>query len=476
MADLPSGTVTFLFTDIADSTRLWDASPDAMRAALTRHDELMRGAIETRGGKVVKTTGDGFFAVFVHAGDGLDAALAVQEALAGEPWDGIEALRVRMSLHTCEAEAHDGDYHGSSVNRAARLMSIGHGGQVLASSVTAELARDAGFVLSDLGEHRLAGLTRSEHVWQVCPEGRIEGFPPLRSVDALPGNLPRQVTSFVGRDDEVDALTEMLRARSLVTLTGVGGVGKTRLALEAAGVVISEFEHGAWLCELAPVTDRDAVWDTVAATFRILPAAGRTSRESVLDYLSTKRLLLVLDNCEHQLDAAAEVVSAIEQRCPKVTVLATSREGLAVAGEQMVAVPALRVPNAHADDAPGTLSASVVLFCDRASSVKRDFEPTAPVLETVGVLCRRLDGIPLAIELAAARAASLAPEDLVARLDQRFKLLGAWESRVARASPDAAEHHRLVLRPPRRRRASRPAGARGVRWWCRPRRRRDGAQ
>jgi predicted ATPase/class 3 adenylate cyclase len=430
MAELPSGTVTFLFTDVEGSTRLWEVFPETMRVALARHDEIVRGAVAAHDGRVVKATGDGFHAVFASVEDALSAASDAQAALCGEPWEMADELRVRMGLHTCQVEMRDGDYYGSGVNRAARLMSVAHGGQVVVSAATAELARESAFEFRDLGEHRLAGLVRPERVSQLCPPGLGAEFPALRSVDALPGNLPRQVTSFVGRDIELDTLADLVRIRPLVTLTGVGGVGKTRLALEVAAEAIRGFPDGAWLCELAPVSDLDALWDTLAATFRLLPPPGRSLVDVLVEYLAPKRLLLVLDNCEHLLDAVAGVVEVIEARCPRVSVLATSREGLALPGEQLVAVRSLGVPAVDLDDELLGLVESVRLFCDRASSVKQDFEATGPNLAAVGVLCRRLDGIPLAIELAAARSASLSPRDLVARLDQRFKLL----ARGSRAS------------------------------------------
>ena len=437
MAELPSGTVTFLFTDLESSTRLWDEFPDAMRSASARHDEIVRHAILEDGGHVVKTTGDGFHAVFANAQHALGAARDAQVRLHEEPWGSTGELRVRMGLHTCEVEMRDGDYYGGAVNRAARLMSVAHGGQVVMSAATAELARQAAFELQDLGEHRLAGLSRPERVSQLCVAGVVQEFPPLRSLDALPGNLPRQVTSFVGRDAELETLAALVRAHPLVTLTGVGGVGKTRLALEVAAAAISDFADGAWLCELAPVTDPAAVWDTLAEAVRVFPAPGRPLDEMVLEYLGAKRALLLLDNCEHLLDAAAKVADAIQRRCPDVAMLATSREGLAVPGEQLVAVPSLGLPDADNDAESVGSAESVVLFVDRARSAKSDFEVTGRNLDAVGVLCRRLDGIPLAIELAAARAASLAPDDLVARLDQRFKLL-------ARGSRASLERHQTL--------------------------------
>jgi predicted ATPase/class 3 adenylate cyclase len=437
VSELPSGTVTFLFTDVEGSTRLWEDHPEAMQVALARHDEIVRGAVVAHAGQVVKTTGDGFHAVFASVEEALGAATDAQVALYAEAWGLPDGLRVRMGLHTCNVKVRDGDYYGAGVNRAARLMSVAHGGQVVVSAATAELARESVFELRDLGEYRLAGLARPERVSQLCPAGLVEDFPPLRSVDELPGNLPRQVTSFVGRDAELEMLADLVRTRPLVTLTGVGGVGKTRLALEVAAEAIRGFPEGAWLCELAPVTDRDALWGSLAATFRLLPPPGRNLDEVLVEYLAPKRLLLVLDNCEHLLDAVAAAVEVIKARCPQVSVLATSREGLAVPGEQLVAVPSLGVPAVDVDDELLGLVASVRLFCDRASSVKRDFDATGPNLAAVGVLCRRLDGIPLAIELAAARSTSLAPHDLVARLDQRFKLL-------ARGSRASLERHQTL--------------------------------
>ncbi|HEY7105970.1 MAG TPA: adenylate/guanylate cyclase domain-containing protein [Acidimicrobiia bacterium] len=423
MTELPAGTVTFLFTDLENSTRLWDELPHAMSPALARHDEIVRDAIESNRGYVVKTTGDGFHAVFGNAKDAVNAASDAQTALEREAWSATGPLRARMGLHTCEVELRDGDYYGSAVNRAARLMSVAHGGQIVISAATAELAREAGFELRDLGEHRLAGLAHPERISQVSPPGLPHAFPPLRSVDSSPGNLPRQVTSFVGRERELQAVAELVRARPLVTLTGVGGVGKTRLALEVAADVVPDFEHGAWLCELAPVTDPVAIWDALADTFRVFPTPGRSLDDLVLGTLGPKRALLVLDNCEHLLDAAARVVDAVARHCPGMAVLATSREGLAVGGEQIVAVPSLVVPGRD-DEAEAVASAeSVELFLDRARSAHHGFEVTPANVDVVAELCRRLDGIPLAIELAAARAASMSPEDLVARLDQRFKLL-----------------------------------------------------
>ena len=425
-ADLPSGTVTFLFTDVEGTTRLWQEHPDAMKTALARHDAILRDAIESHAGYVVKTTGDGFHAAFRAAHDAVDAAIDALRGLGLESWGATGALRVRMGVHTGEVEDRDGDYYGTAVNRAARLMAIAHGGQVLVSDATERLLGDAGggsFELVDLGEHRLRDLAQASRVFQVAAPGLESEFPPLRSLEQFASNLPVQLTSFVGRDNELLALTKMLGASRLVTLTGVGGVGKTRLALQVAAEVVGEFRDGVWLCEFASVTDPGAIWETLAASLHVPAFPGRSVEESVLEYLAAKRLLLVLDNCEHLVDAVAQQVDTITQRCARVSVLATSREGLALRGERMVAVAPLGVPNSDADDDDILSAEAVRLFGDRASAARSDFALTGGNARSVGVLCRRVDGIPLAVELAAARVRSMAPEDLVARLDQRFKLL-----------------------------------------------------
>jgi class 3 adenylate cyclase len=322
VSELPSGTVTFLFTDIEGSTRLWEEHPDTMRDALARHDELLRDAIEAHGGYVVKTTGDGFHAAFGTADAGVVAAVAAQRALDVEAWPLLEPLRVRMGLHTGSASLRDGDYFGSSLNRAARLMGVAHGGQVLCSQATADLARDSvtdGMDLVDLGEHRLRDLSRAERVFQVCAPGLLEEFAALASVDAFPGNLPLQVSSFIGRDWEIDQAVAALSEARVVTLTGVGGVGKTRLALQVAAEALPRFRQGAWLIELAPVRDPDDVVDAVAAVFGVTARAAQSLVEALVAFLETKQLLLVVDNCEHVLDPVADLVDEIGRSCPGVS-------------------------------------------------------------------------------------------------------------------------------------------------------------
>jgi predicted ATPase/class 3 adenylate cyclase len=395
----PTGTVTFLFTDIEGSTRLWQDEPELMRAALVEHDSVLRDVIAKRHGFVFKHTGDGVAAAFASARDAVDAAVDAQQRLDGLPF------RVRIAIHTGEADLRDGDYFGPSVNRCARLMAIGHGGQILLSAATSALVRDR-LDLVNLGEHRLRDVAVPEHVCQVG----ASAFPPLRSLGRFPGNLPSQLTSFRGRTDEVARLADALRHRRIVTLTGVGGVGKTRLAVQVGLDVESRFEHGAWLIELAAVRDADVLPYAMASTLGVRPRPLASVLESIRLHLSDRRVLLVFDNCEHLLDPAGRVVEDLTRSCPGVVVLATSREALAIAGEQVWPVRSLPV----ATD-------SVDLFADRARDANPDFEIDDP--DAVAEICRRLDGIPLAIELAAARTVSLSSRDIAERVDERFRLL-----------------------------------------------------
>jgi predicted ATPase/class 3 adenylate cyclase len=418
MVGLPSGTVTFLFTDLEGSTRLWDEHPGVMRAALARHDEILRDTITAHDGYVVKSTGDGVHAVFATAHDSVAAAVAAQRALTEESWDNAVRLRVRMGVHSGEAELRDGDYYGSATNSAARLMSAATGGQVLVSGVTAALVQADLAVdveLWPLGEHRLRDLAAPMAVFQVAAPGLAREFPPLVSLDASPGNLPAQLSSLVGREEEVAEVAGLLRDHRLVTLTGVGGVGKTRLALAVAGEVLPGFADGAWVVELAKVRDPAAVVEAVAAALGAPKRPEVPALDMLASFLRVKRLLLVLDNCEHVLDAAAGLVRTLEGACPNLVVLATSREGLGIRGERLVAVASLGDADAE------------LLFVERAQAVKHDFALSGTNVAAVRELCRRLDGIPLAIELAAARVSVLSPAQIAARLDQRFALLAGGE-------------------------------------------------
>jgi predicted ATPase len=390
-----------------------------MRVALAAHDEVLRKAIEAHGGWLFKHTGDGVCAAFASPRSAVDAAVTAQRALE---------LPVRMGLATGEAELREGDYFGAVLNRAARVMAAGHGGQVLLAESTAGLL--SGVDLVDLGPRRLRDLPTAVGVFQVRAAGLQADFPALRALDASPGNLRPAVTSFIGRESEVAELHAAVKAHRLVTLTGVGGVGKTRLALEVAARLADEFPDGVWFFELAAVTDPAAVPDAVAAVLGITQQPGKTVTQSVASALEGRSRLLVLDNCEHVVDRVADLVEAILAASATVTILATSREGLGVSDEQLWRVPSLDVNS-------GTESAAVNLFIDRAHSVVSDFSLAQPgEADAVVEICRRLDGIPLAIELAASRMASMTASEVRDRLDQRLRLLVGSRRGLAR-------HHTL---------------------------------
>jgi predicted ATPase/class 3 adenylate cyclase len=422
----PSGTVTFLFTDVEGSTRLWESAASAMGTAIERHDELLRSAVEGHGGYVFSTGGDGFAVAFARARDAVAAAVDAQSALAAEPWPEEAVILVRMGLHTGEVEERGGDYFGTAVNQAARLMGLAHGGQVVCSAVTAGLVSDTlppEVKLIDLGDHLLRDLSRRERVFQVEAPGLGAEFPPLRSPDVLPGNLPVQPTSFVGRTDEVRDLSEALGRAHLVTVTGVGGVGKTRLAVQVAADLLPAFADGAWLCELAAAGDADTLAQVVASTLGVAQRAGRSLERSIVEFLRPSSLLLVLDNCEHLLDASGRLAAGILADCPEVRVLATSREALAVPGEQVWPLRSLDLPGPGSGLEAVTASASVRLFFERAASARPGFALSETNVAAVVEICQRLDGIPLAIELAAARVAAMTPAEIAGLLGERFRLL-----------------------------------------------------
>ncbi len=429
LSNLPSGTVTFLFTDVEGSTRLWEEHPTAMKAALALHDEIVRGAIEKHGGTIIKNTGDGFHAAFETGLNGVAAVVAAQQALFAAPWEEIKPrqLRVRAALHTGEAEERAGDYYGPSLNRAARLMSIAHGGQTLLSTTTADLVRDqlpAEASLRDLGEHRLKDLVRSERVYQLIATGIPSEFPPLRSVDAFPNNLPVQLTTFIGRERELEEAKARLASARLLTMIGPGGTGKTRLSLQLGADLLPYYADGVWVAELAPIADPSLVLPTVASVFGLREQLGMSIHELLLDFVRAKELLLIVDNCEHLVEASAQVVEQLLHTAPNLKIVASSREALGIAGETVYRVPSLSLPSASdATRAALARSESVQLFAERASAANPKFSLTDTNAQAVAQIVRRLDGIPLALELAAARVTVFTPEQISSRLDDRFRLL-----------------------------------------------------
>jgi predicted ATPase/class 3 adenylate cyclase len=420
VAIIPSGVVSFLFTDVEGSTRLWESDPEGMAASLALHDQIMRSAIEDHRGHVFSTAGDAFAVAFRSVHDAIAAATAIQLRLITADWPG-PAIRIRMGVHTGRAEERNGDYFGPVLNRAARIMSAGHGGQILLSSVTAadaELASD--LTLRDLGIHHLKDLDEPEHLFEIRHPDLPVVERPIKTVDVRRHNLPDYLTSFIGRTRQLEELRSLLDTHRLVSLTGVGGTGKTRLAVEAARSAVSGLPDGAWLVELAPVTNPNFMMSTIADTWGLRPGEGASIEDVVSRYLWSRDLLLVIDNCEHLLDAAAETIKFLLDACPKLRVIATSRESLGIPGEAM-----LRVPSLGLSDDTHTLenSEAVHLFLDRARAVRSDYEPSPEEMVDIGRICTRIDGIPLGLELAAARLRSMSASELADRLEDSFRIL-----------------------------------------------------
>ena len=429
---LPTGTVTFLLTDIAGSTRAWEAEPEAMAEAVPRHYEILGNAVAGHGGvrPVEQGEGDSVVAAFERASDAVAAALDAQRALIVEPWPTAEPVQVRMAVHTGEAQLRDeGNYAGPAVIRAARLRALGHGGQTLVSHTAADLVGDRlpeAVSLRDLGRHRLRDLGRAEQVFQLCHPVLRNEFPPLRSLDALPNNLPPQMTSFVGRERELTEVNGLLDETRLVTLTGAGGCGKSRLALQSAADSLDAYPDGAWWVELAPLADPSRVAHSVMEAINLQEDPTRDPLDRLTSYLGDQRVLIALDNCEHVIDAATQISDALVSSCPHVTVLATSREALSIPGEVAWRVPPLSLPAGDAAALPVASLAqydAVRLFIDRAKKARPNFAVTDQTALALAQICHRLDGIPLAIELAAARVRVLSPDQISAELDDRFRLL-----------------------------------------------------
>jgi predicted ATPase/class 3 adenylate cyclase len=433
---LPTGTVTFLFTDIEGSTKLWQECPAAMTVALDRHHALLHDAIESQGGYVFQIVGDAFCAAFRGAPDAVAAAIDAQRALAAASWSETGPLRVRMAVHTGTVEVQEGAYRsgeyrsGLTLSHAARLLSAGHGGQILVSRITHELTRDGlppGVSFRDLGERRLRDLVRPEQIFQVVAPALREDFPALRSLDLYPNNLPHQLTSFIGRQRELREVRKLLDEHRLVTLTGPGGTGKTRLSLQASADVFDAFADGVWFVEFAPLADAALVPQVVASALDIREEGDRPLLATLAGHVSRRTLLLILDNCEHLVEACARLADGLLRACPNVKIVASSREPLGVDGEIVYRVPSLSLPDPRSAPLADSLAdyEAIRLLVERASAVRRDFAVTAENAGAIVQICYRLDGIPLAIELAAARLKLLSVQQIAAHLDERFRLLTA---------------------------------------------------
>ncbi len=428
---LPTGTVSFLFSDIEGSTVRWDRDPEAMRIAVRRHDGLMRSAIAENHGYVFKTVGDAFCAVFARCADAVNAAIAAQLALQREDFSAVDGVRVRMAIHCGTSDERDGDYFGPTLNRVARLLAIGHGGQILLSEVafkTVESRKGTRDYVS-LGLHRLKDLTEPEHVYQVLAPGLPDAFAPLASLTLHNTNLPHRLTALVGRQIDVAAISALLRTSRLVTIFGTGGLGKTRCALQVGADVLELYRDGAWFVDLAPVADPALVANAAASVLGVRESASTNITDTLVAHLRQKQLLVILDNCEHVVASSAELAAKLLEGCPNVSVLATSRETLRIEGEDVYGLPPLSMPahTAHltAHDAVG--SEAVALFVARAQAKKRAFALSDANAADVAEICRHLDGIPLAIELAAARINVLTPRELVQKLDERFRILSGGD-------------------------------------------------
>ena len=428
MDTLPSGTVTFLFTDIEGSTKLAQGHPDKWESLQQRHHAILQSAIESHNGHVFQIIGDAFCAAFHTAIDGLNAAIDAQRKLQTENWEETP-LKVRMGLHTGSAERKGNHYHGyMTLARVQRVMSIAYGGQILLSNTSAELIHNElpdGITLRDMKEHRLKGLLNPERLWQIVAPDLQQDFPLLQSLNEIPNNLPVQLTSFVGRENEITELKQELESHRLVTLTGSGGTGKTRLSLQVAADLLDQFQHGVWFIELAPLTDPDLIPQTILSAIGISEQSNKTPLDILKEYLHEKKTLIVLDNCEHLVSASAQVVNALLNAAPNLKILASSREALSVKGELSYPVPSLSLPDLKHLPTIEQLSQyeAVRLFIDRALLVAPHFAIEKDNAPFIAQICYRLDGIPLALELAAARVKVLSVEQISKRLDDRFRLL-----------------------------------------------------
>lgn len=431
---MPDITVTYVFSDIEGSTRLWDAQPERMAPALARHDALVAEAVAREGGRLIKMIGDGMHAVFDDAAGALRAVVELQAAMA-EPPEGVLPLRMRFGLHRGAAEHRDGDVFGVAVNRAARVMACAHGGQVLVTQAVADSLDGRlpqGITLRDLGVVRLRDLSAPERVLQVEHASLRADFPALRSLASTPNNLPQQLNAFIGRERESAEVRAALGQHRLVTLLAMGGIGKSRLSVQLGAELLDDYPDGVWLVELAPVADAAGVPQAVATVLGVREEPGGTVTDALLKFVRDRKLLLILDNCEHLVPPCAELAKALLQAGPQVTLLATSRDALQIAGEASYQLEPLSVPVANATPDPDTLRQqdAVRLFIERATAAQPAFRLTAANAPAVAAICAQLDGIPLALELAAARVRTLTVEVIAARLADRFKLLVSQDRTV----------------------------------------------
>ena len=425
MQHRPVGTVTFLFTDVEGSSRAWESYPSDTRAALQRHDEIIAREVECHDGVIIleRGEGDSVFAVFTRGGDAVAAAFEIQRSFQKESWPSHVPVRARMAIHTGDAA---GDYRGPDVNRAARLRAIGHGGQILISSVTAGSVREAlpaNAALIDLGQHRLRDLAETEHVFQLAHPELQEEFPPLKSLGNFRQNLPVQLTSFIGRECERETVRALINNHRVVTLVGSGGFGKTRLAIQLGADLLEQFPDGVRFVDLAPLSDPSLVLDSIAEAVEIKIEQGYAKDAALVRTLEGAKTLIILDNCEHLVRGCAEAVSVLLQAGEYVRILATSREPLGLPGESTFRVPSLSLPGDATSMEEVSACEAIQLFVDRAAAARQGFALSAGNAETIADICRTLEGVPLAIELAAARMKALSPREIRDRLSDRFQLL-----------------------------------------------------
>ncbi|HLX30321.1 MAG TPA: adenylate/guanylate cyclase domain-containing protein, partial [Casimicrobiaceae bacterium] len=421
-----ASTLTFLFTDIEGSTSKWEEQPEQMAQAVGRHDALLRDKVREHHGRIVKTTGDGIYAAFETPADGLAATVAIQLALLDPAATAGLGLRIRCGLHTGEVHARDNDYFGTTINRTARIMGAAHGGQILVSRAIADAIRDGlkdGVELKDLGAVRLKGLATSETVYQVVHPRLYQSFPALRELEATPNNLPQQLTSFIGREHERAEIEDMLEGTRLLTLLGMGGLGKTRLSLAVATSVMDAYPDGVWFIDLQTIRDGALVAGETARVLGVREEPGRALIQTLCAHLKSRKLMLILDNCEQVIEAAADLANTILRSTPDVRILTTSRIALRVPGEQTFVVQPLPVPSRNAGADTLLRSPAVLLFVERAKLHKPSFALTEREAPAVAELVYRLEGIPLALELAAARVRSLTVADINKRLNDRYKIL-----------------------------------------------------